>query len=313
MGENRIAVIGMGPIGSLMAALLLAEGEDVVLVGRPNAHLRAVREHGLTLRGVFEAGVRPQKICGSVSELREHDVDLVFVTVKTPDLLSLMDELQPLHRPGIRYVSAQNGLDTEKVVADRMGPESAFRMVLNMGSSIVEEGVIETTFFNRPHQLGCLTEENREEAQRIARMLTDAGLETVFTDDIDMLIWKKSIMKSSLAPICALADTTLKGSIDHPMTKQVAEGALREGIEVALAVGIELPPDFFEQCMDFFNRAGYHKDSMRVDVENRKPTEIDYLNIKIMDYARQKNIPTPYLLTTASLVKALESQYAKEK
>jgi hypothetical protein len=34
--------------------------------------------------------------------------------------------------------------------------------------------------------------------------------------------------------------------------------------------------------------------------------------MKIIDYARQKNIPTPFLLTTAGLVKALEDAYLKE-
>jgi len=311
MNEYRIAVIGMGPIGSVISGLLLARGHDVLLVGRDNYHLQAIRDGGLELRGLFEAAVKPGKVCSSVAELNTHSIDLAFITVKTPDLMPLMDELEQTHKSGVKYVSAQNGLDTEKVIAERFGPESAFRMSLNMGSSIVENGVVETTFFNRPHHFGCLIEENREEAQRIARMLTEAGLETMFTDEIDMLVWKKSIMKSTLAPICALADSTLRGSIEHPMTREVAEGALREGIEVARAVGIGLPPDFFEQCMDFFQRAGYHKDSMRVDVENKKPTEIDYLNIKIIEYARQKNIPTPHLLITASLIKALENSYSK--
>lgn len=313
MSHYKIAVIGMGPIGSVMSALLLANGHDVVLVGRPNSYLDAIKKHGLRLRGVFELTAKPEKVCPSVADLAAYPVDLVFIAIKTPGLEPLMRELRPLHRAGVKYISAQNGLDTEKVIAESFGAEAAFRMVLYIGSLIVEDGVVETSFFNRPQHLGCLVQENQAEAKRIAGMLTEAGFDTMFTEEIEMLAWKKSIMKSTLAPICALADTTLRGSVEHPMTRQVAEGALREGIQVARAVGINFPPDLFEQCMDFFHKAGYHKDSMRVDIENKKPTEIDSLNMKIIEYARQKSIPTPYLLTTASLIKALESTYLKEQ
>jgi 2-dehydropantoate 2-reductase len=311
MYDGKIVVVGMGPVGSVISALLLAQGHDVALVGRPNPHLQAIRENSLTLRGVFDLHVRPEKVFSSVTELAGHPMDLTFITVKTPGLKPLVQELAQLHSSTSRYVSAQNGLDTEKVLADRFGPRSAFRMVLTMGSTIVEPGVVETTFFLPPHHLGCLDEKSREEAMEIARMLTEAGLETDYTDKIQTMVWKKTIMKAALAPICVLADTTLKGCVEHPVVKHVTEGGLKESIEVARAAGIDLPPDYLRQCLDFNRRAGHHKDSMCADVKQKRPTEIDFLNLKIIEYARRYDILTPILLTTSSLIKSLEESYLK--
>jgi len=309
MEARKIAVIGLGAIGSVISALLIASGHELILIGRPNSHLDRIRKTGLKLRGVFDVQVKPARVCSSVSELAGHQVDRVFITTKTPGLKPLLNELGSVHRPGRVYISAQNGLETEHDIAERFGAQSALRMVLYMGSSIVDDGIVETTFFHSPHHIGCLAEESREEALSVADMLTEAGFETCFTDEIQTVAWKKAIMKSALAPICALADTTLRGCIEYPMARIVSEGGLREGIAVAHAAGIDLPEDFFEQCLDFNLRAGHHKDSMCADIKNRRPTEIDYLNLKIIEHARENGIPTPYLFTTASLVKALETSF----
>jgi 2-dehydropantoate 2-reductase len=56
-------------------------------------------------------------------------------------------------------------------------------------------------------------------------------------------------------------------------------------------------------------KAGNHKPSTLVDIENKRRTEIDYINGKIVDYGRQVGMETPYNTTLMALVKALEPKY----
>ncbi|HXD61547.1 MAG TPA: 2-dehydropantoate 2-reductase [Lacisediminihabitans sp.] len=49
LSENRIAIVGPGAVGGLLAALLERAGVDVVAVARPET-TRAINEHGLTIR-----------------------------------------------------------------------------------------------------------------------------------------------------------------------------------------------------------------------------------------------------------------------
>ena len=61
--------------------------------------------------------------------------------------------------------------------------------------------------------------------------------------------------------------------------------------------------------MAYLEEAGVHKDSMCADIENRKPTEIDFLGGKVVAYAKEAGIPVPHFTTMTNLVKSLESNY----
>lgn len=52
--------------------------------------------------------------------------------------------------------------------------------------------------------------------------------------------------------------------------------------------------------------------SLCYDIANKKPTEIDFLGGKIVEYGRQKGIPTPFYVTMTNLVKAMEAGYLSE-
>jgi 2-dehydropantoate 2-reductase len=56
-------------------------------------------------------------------------------------------------------------------------------------------------------------------------------------------------------------------------------------------------------------QAGVHRDSMRIDIENQRPTEIDFLGGKIVEYARQKGVATPFFIAMTNMVKAIEDRY----
>jgi 2-dehydropantoate 2-reductase len=58
--------------------------------------------------------------------------------------------------------------------------------------------------------------------------------------------------------------------------------------------------------MAYMKKAGYHKPSMLVDIENGRRTEIDFINGKFVQYGKQAGIETPFNQTMRALVKALE-------
>ena len=45
---------------------------------------------------------------------------------------------------------------------------------------------------------------------------------------------------------------------------------------------------------------------MHVDIERGTPTEIDFINEKIVEYGKLKGIPTPYNSTIVSLIRGSE-------
>ena len=81
-------------------------------------------------------------------------------------------------------------------------------------------------------------------------------------------------------------------------------------MKVAAAKGYDLGENYISQAVAYLEEAGVHKDSMCTDIENRRPTEIDFLGGKVVAYARAAGISVPFYTTMTNLVKALESNYS---
>ena len=101
--------------------------------------------------------------------------------------------------------------------------------------------------------------------------------------------------------------------MDFPPTREIAEGCFQEVLAVAKAKGYDLGADYLEQALQYLEKVGAHKDSMCIDIENKTPTEIDYLGGKVVEYGRETGTPTPYYTTMTNLVKAFEDSYYLNK
>jgi 2-dehydropantoate 2-reductase len=162
------------------------------------------------------------------------------------------------------------------------------------------------SFFNAPNYIGMIDPAAKNKAKELAKIISDADLETVFTPDIKKYEWEKIILNAALSPVCALTRRTMKQMMEYDYTRSLAESILREAIDVAAANGIHFKPDFLEFCMSYLDKAGHHRTSMHVDIEKKNPTEISFINDKIVMYGKKKGIQTPINSTIVSLIKGSE-------
>ena len=51
---------------------------------------------------------------------------------------------------------------------------------------------------------------------KMADLLSKGGLDTEYVDDIKLYVWKKMIMKCTMASICAVTDRTIKDALSVP-------------------------------------------------------------------------------------------------
>jgi 2-dehydropantoate 2-reductase len=140
-------------------------------------------------------------------------------------------------------------------------------------------------------------------------MFSEGRLETAYVNDIKLHVWKKMVMKCTMASICTVTDKTIKEALHFPPTREIADECFKEIVTVAAAKGYHLGENDINQAVAYLEKAGVHKDSMCADIENRKATEIDFLGGKVVAYAREVGIPVPYFTTMTNLVKSLESGY----
>ena len=103
----------------------------------------------------------------------------------------------------------------------------------------------------------------------------------------------------------------------NDLGKTLVKDGIRVSGEISHVVPVEnycssirdLGENYINQAVAYLEEAGVHKDSMCADIENRRPTEIDFLGAKVVAYARAAGISVPFFTTMTNLVKALESNY----
>jgi len=307
VSDSNIAIVGVGPVGGILAAHLARAGHDVVVCDIQVPHLNVIKERGLSITGVSEFIAECKRIAYKVSDLANFpDVDKIFIATKSSILPKIIPQIAEVSRPGTSIISCQNGLDNEEYLAETFNPNNTLRIVINYGGSQMGDGNIYMSFFNPPNYIGAMTAEGEPLAQEMANMLSESGLETQFTINISKYAWEKVVLNAALNPVCALTRKPMKDMMDLEITESLVEELLKEGIAVAESAGITFDGGFFEYGIQYLKKAGYHRTSMHQDVLRRNPTEIDWISRKIVEKGLAHGVQTPYNFAITALVKGLE-------
>jgi 2-dehydropantoate 2-reductase len=305
--EPKIAIVGVGPVGGILGAHLAYAGHHVVLCDIQKPHLDAIKTRGLSITGVSEMTAKCERVAYGASELsRFPEVDTIIIATKASVLPYLVPEIAKVTRPGMRFISCQNGLDNEDYLAEAFGPDNVLRIVVNYGGSQMGDGHIVMSFFNPPNYVGAMTAESEPLARQLAEMATEAGLATQFSTNIKKYEWEKTVLNAALNPVCALTRKPMRDMMDLEFTELLAEELLREGVRVAEAAGITFDERFVEHGIQYLKKAGYHRTSMHQDILRQVPTEIDWINSKVVERGRALGIETPYNFAITALIKGLE-------
>jgi len=308
--QLRVGVVGLGPVGSVLAAHLIDAGAFVVPCDVDREKIDAFKKSGIRLEHTIQREVKVAEACCSIQELDKYDLDLVAVSVKTPSLEAVASLLSEAIPKRAFVMCAQNGLDTEQSLARVFGKDRTLRMVVNYAGGMSTPNTVNVIFFHPPNYIAALAPQGEAMADTVAGLLNSADLRTEVSDNIQRHVWEKVILNSALSPVCAITRLTMKDVMDSPRGLDMVTAIIDESIHVAAAAGIGFGEDFRESCLTYLKGGGYHRPSMLVDLENSLPTEIDYLNGKIMEYGHKHGLPTPVNQSITALVHLLEKPSA---
>jgi len=302
-------VVGAGPVGCIVAAFLAKGGYEVTLCDVIPELVEPALNPGIVLKGAEELQQPVSRICTSVDDLGDQIPDVILLTVKAYAIPLIASAIEGFYKEGMVVVSWQNGIDTEFELAKVLGSKPVMRAVVNYGCELKKPGHVWIPFHHPPHFIQELDPESEQAAVAVAEALTRSGLLTHHTQEIISMVWRKGILNACMNPVCAVTGMTMAQAMNDPIVFQIIDALIKEGVQVARANEITLGWQFYPYCMEYMGKAGNHKPSMLVDIENKRRTEIDYINGKIVDYGRQVGMETPYNTTLMALVKALEPKY----
>jgi 2-dehydropantoate 2-reductase len=315
---SRIAVIGAGAIGSVLGALLARAGEDVTLIGR-QAHVEAIRRHGLCvdgIRGSFTVQV-------DARQSLDFRPDLVLLTVKAQDVEAACREIKP-KATGVPLVALQNGLRSDEIAASILGEEDVIRCVVLFDTLYLEPGKV-TYLAEGSLVLGQAHADRQAQVEQIQKRL-DPGIITTISDNIVGAKWTKLLTNAMGNSIDAMTGMGLSACMQHTSLQRIGVRIMREGLAVAQAAGVRLEslPGLSLFALKTILRAplpigsaalgravgeGRSADSITSTLQSLrrgKPTEIDYLNGEIVHMGQDVGVPTPCNAKAVELVHEVE-------
>ncbi len=330
----KVAVLGCGGIGGVLAANLTRAGVDVTpIVGRqPIAD--ALNKHGYRVRDLdgSEWSVAPNNapilVPGAGAPF-----DLVLCATQSTTLDDALKSLLPrLHARSI-VATCQNGLPEDRAAAI-LGKERVLGCVVGWAASMPEPGLYTRTSHGAPLKLGPL--HSSIDAATIAKMLECASA-TEVTDDLPGVRWSKLAINCVTTTIGATGGERLGKLLTNRNIRRLALEVFSEVRSVAVASGIKLQPiggtldidqiaitdrerqqSFgspslaFKHGLLFAVGMKYRRlrSSMLYALERGRPPEIDFLNGEVVRRGQTLGIATPVNHALCERVNAIAAKQA---
>lgn len=318
----KICIFGAGAIGGYIGTKLALSGTEVSFVARgPN--LAAIKERGVKLISEGHTLLARPHATDNSKELGPQDY--VVLAVKAHALLPAADSIRALLGPHTTLVPAINGVpwwyfyklpgpyqntrlqsvDPNGQLWEKLPPSRVVGCIVYPATDLIEPGVIEHTYGNR-FEIGEPDGTKSDRAVTFSELMIKAGLRCPVRTRIRDNLWIKLWGNLSFNMICALTTTTLDVVARDPETRAVARAMMVEAQAVAEKLGVRFPIDVDARIAGAAE-VGDHKPSTLVDLERRRPMEIDPLLGAVVEMGRLVGLPTP----TCDVVLALVRQRAR--
>ncbi len=303
----KLGIAGLGPVGLILAVQFKSAGCEVAISDVDKDKMNLIRNNGIQLVGKFTNTCFYDYNFNTINELLEHDIDLLITAVKSYKIEALLETVEKYKHKDIFLLCAQNGIDIGQMYTSHFEESQILRMVINFAGNLTAPNACKVTSFNPPNYIASINDTHHEMARDIAETLTSTGMQTESVDSFTLAdhVWKKSILITSISPICGLSKLSISEAMSSTDTAEIVEQTLLESMEVAKAEGIHFGENFVKLCLRELKNMGGHIPSLAVDILNNRQTEIDFFSGKIVDYGRKHYIQTPLNLTFTNLVNAV--------
>jgi len=300
----KIAVIGAGAIGGLVAGYLKLKGYDVSLLGHSDS-VGAIKENGLEIKGI--RGNFNIKI--DAAEKLDFNPGLIILATKTQDIdIALRDNLKFIQNSWI--LTAQNGIQADGLVSSYAAKERIISSIVMLGSTYLEPGKIVHNF-EGAWIIGKIFGKNDTRVEKIGAILNSA-FPAIISDDIKGMKRLKIFVNANNC-IPAILGISMQEAFSDINISRISIAVWKEGLDIVTKAGIKLEslPDFplerfiqltsspsleaakiFSGIMGNLSKEPLYG-SILQSIKRGRPSEIDYINGEFVNLAKKNNLFAP--------------------
>ena len=317
----KVAVVGLGAVGGLIAARLAGAGHEVSALARGET-LARVRERGLIVDSVGKRSVARIAVAADAAELGPQE--LVVVALKAPALAALAPQIAALLGPAGMVLPAMNGVPWWFMPAASPGEpplESVdpggrllaalpitrvLGCVVHLSASCPEPGRVRHGFGERL----IVGEPDGGESARVRAVcsaLAEAGFEAEASTDVRREVWYKLWGNMTMNPVSALTGAESTAILDDPLVNAYMIRTMVEAAAIGGRIGCPISQSG-EERMGLARKLGSFKTSMLQDALAGRPIELDALVTAVHEIGERVGVPTPNIGALLGLTRLMARQ-----
>jgi 2-dehydropantoate 2-reductase len=280
----RIAVLGPGGVGGLLAGVLARAGQEVTVIAREST-AQTISEQGLQIESVTFGDFTATP--AAVAELSE-PVDVLLVATKAGGMGAALERVQS--EPAM-VVPLLNGLDHIAVLRERFAPETVIAGTIRVEADRPAPGVIVHT---SPFLLISMASAQPRMAPAIAAfadVLKAAEIPVKVLDSEPEVMWSKLVRLNALACTTSAYDKLLGEIRSTPQLRADLVGCMEEAAAAGKAEGAEVDA---QSAIAELERA--HEtlgSSMQRDIAAGREPELDAIPGSVMRAAARHGLSCP--------------------
>jgi 2-dehydropantoate 2-reductase len=326
----KFCIVGAGAIGGFVGARLALAGEDVTFIARWK-NLDAIRARGMTVKMHDGTALEAKTVRATDSFSAVGHVDCIILALKSHQVESVVNQLEPLFGPKTTVITMQNGIpfwyfhkhggalagttvkavDPRGVCKDGIPADRIIGCVVYPATELIAPGVVRHIEGER-FPLGELDGTASSRVKDLSDVFAKAGLKAPVLDNIRNEIWLKLWGNLTFNPISALTHATLQDICQFPQGRELAANMMREAQTVAEKLGASFRVSL-EKRIEGAEKVGKHKTSMLQDVEAGRAIEVDALVGAVIELGELTNTPTPTIRAIYQASKLLAHTIETEK
>jgi 2-dehydropantoate 2-reductase len=317
----KVAIVGLGAVGGLIAARLAAAGHGVSALARGQT-LARVRERGL----VVESGAKRSvaRIAASDDAAALGPQDLVVVALKAPALAGVAPALAPLLHASTIVLPAMNGVpwwfmpaaapaepplesvDPGGRLLGLLPIEHVLGCVVHLAASCPEPGVVRHNFGERLI-VGEPCGGDSTRTRSVCAALAAAGFEAEASADVRREVWYKLWGNMTMNPVSALTGAASDAILDDALVFDFMVRTMAEASAVGARIGCAIEQSG-EERMKLARKLGSFRTSMLQDACAGRPLELDALVTAVHEIGARVGVATPNIAALLGLTRLMARQ-----
>ena len=325
----RIGFIGAGSIGCLFGGYIANIKSDIynlsVTFFCKKVQMNAIKRKGLIIHK--KKAIKEIKNIDAYENEKNFEEKLIkdpnlkfnyiFLTTKAYDSVDALFQYKNIINSSKWLVILQNGIGNEDIASDYCSKLKIIRAITTNGATLKEPGQLYHTgegitkigfpFLNNLNLEIDKLEKASKDLVLLKDILNLANLKAIIVQDIIKVTWEKVFVNVGINAIGTLTRLRNGQLLEFDGLKHFMGKAINEAIRVAELKKIKFSKkDYITLAFNVAKSTAENKNSMLQDIINGKVTEIDFINGRIVKYAKELGIDVPINEILTNLIKGLE-------